>query len=123
MNMIKKRSALEKIPILALILMISSVCLVASTKAHEPGFEINSPWATSPPTIDGTITLEEWENAWTADITNTGILSNVTLYIMNDARYLYIAVEDENDTTLLTDSGAQLGIYFDDEPAGAHDGA
>jgi len=36
---------------------------------------------------------------------------------MNDARYLYLAVDDENDTTCLPDSGAQLGIYFDDEPA------
>ncbi len=123
MNMVTKRFALEKILILAMILMISSAYVVVSTKAHAPGFEIYSPWASSPPTIDGTIAPGEWENAWTADITNTGILSNVTLYVMNDARYLYIAVEDENDTTLLPDSGAQLGIYFDDEPAGAHDGA
>ena len=123
MNMISKKFALQKLSMLTLILMISSVCLVASTEGHAPGFAIYSPWATTAPTIDGTITVGEWENAWTADITNTGILSNVTLYVMNDARYLYIAVDDKNDTTCLPDSGAQLGIYFDDEPAGAHDGA
>ncbi len=123
MNMIRKRFALEKISILALILMISSAYVVVSTKAHAPGFEIYSPWVTSPPTIDGIISPEEWENAWTADIADTGIVSNVTLYVMNDARYLYLAVDDKNDTTCLPDSGAQLGIYFDDEPAGAHDGA
>lgn len=42
---------------------------------------------------------------------------------MNDARHLYIAVDDENDTTCSSTSGAQLGIYFDDEPVGAHDGS
>jgi hypothetical protein len=123
MNIVRKKFALQKLSMLVLILMISSVCLVASTDAHAPGFEIYSPWASSPPTIDGTISAEEWDNAWTADIADTGIMSNVTLYVMNDARYLYIAVDDENDTTCLPDSGAQLGIYFDDEPAGAHDGA
>ena len=123
MNIARKKFELQKLSVLALILMISSVCLVVSTRAHAPDFEIHSPWATSAPTIDGIIALGEWEDAWTADITNTGILSNVTLYVMNDARYLYIAVDDENDTTCLSTSGAQLGIYFDDEPAGTHDGA
>ena len=121
MNIVKK-SALKKILILTLILMISSVCLVVSTNAHKTGFVIYSVWAVNPPMIDGTISPTEWENAWTANIANTGITSNVTLYVMNDAKYLYLAVDDQNDTTYLPDSGAQLGIYFDDEPAGAHDG-
>lgn len=120
---VAKKFALKKISVLALTWLISTLCLVVSTNAHNPGFEIYSPWATSPPTIDGILSSGEWENAWTANIADTGIVSNVTLYVMNDAQYLYLAVDDENDTTCFADSGAQLGIYFDDEPAGAHDGA
>lgn len=121
MNMAEK-FVLKKILMLALTLMVSSVCLIVSTGAHKPGFEIYSAWATSPPTIDGIISGGEWEDAWNANIANTGVVSNVTLYVMNDERYLYLAVDDENDTTCLVDSGAELCIYFDDEPAGAHDG-
>jgi len=43
MNMIRKKFALEKTLILALIFMISSAYIVVSTKAHAPGFEIYSP--------------------------------------------------------------------------------
>jgi len=65
------------------------------------------------PTIDGQIGLFEWSDATVVDITNTGIVQPVTAYIKNDNRYLYIAIDDPNDTTL--DINDQAGIYFDDD--------
>jgi len=74
---------------------------------------ITSSWCSRNPTIDGNIGLWEWSDATAVDITNTGVSKTVTAYIKNDSRYLYIAIDDPNDTALNVED--QVGIYFDDD--------
>ncbi len=74
---------------------------------------ISSSWLSVTPTIDGEISADEWTDATAIDITNTGVTSAVTAYIKNDTQYLYLAIDDPNDTTL--DDNDQVGIYFDDD--------
>ena len=73
--------------------------------------------AFDPPEIDGFIDDAEWATASVVDITNAGVEHPVTLRVMNDNDYLYMAVEDLNDDTHY----GEWGIYFDDEPSGIPD--
>jgi len=105
-------------------------------------FEVDSPWTSSSPTMDGLISPGEWVDANSYNITNPvavtsqnneslygiglerilheqgeaviPLANSVTLYAMNNGSYLYLAFDDPNDTTL--HAYDQIGVYFDDNP-------
>jgi hypothetical protein len=72
---------------------------------------ILSPWATTPPTMDGTIGAGEWSDAISFDLSTSA--TPVLVYLMNDANYLYLAVDNQVDTAL--DPRDFAGLGFDDE--------
>ncbi|MFZ0391712.1 MAG: T9SS type A sorting domain-containing protein [Calditrichia bacterium] len=67
--------------------------------------------AASAPTINGSFAPGEWANATVVDITN-GQPNPVRMFLMNDANFLYLAIDDQNNTTPADFDEA--GIYFDD---------
>jgi hypothetical protein len=72
----------------------------ASATALSNGNTIASGWAGSAPTLDGVIGSGEWSAAGVADITAPGESNSVTLYVMNNNEYLYLAVDDMGNTSL-----------------------
>jgi len=62
------------------------------------GYQVNLGWATPLPSIDGQISTGEWNNAGSCDITYPGKTGTVTMYVMNDENYLYLAIDDPTDT-------------------------
>jgi hypothetical protein len=89
--------------------------------AHAPGMVIQSSWAKAPVTVGGQIRAAEWGDATALDITCEGAQA-VTAYVKNDGQYLYLAIDDPNQATEGV-GGSEMGVYFDDQPTGAHDGA
>jgi len=88
----------------------------STTEPYHSGDIIEARWAGVIPTLDGTISAGEWDDAEATDITAVGILNPVTLYVKNTDTHLYIAFEDTNDPSLTYYD--QIGIYFDED----HDG-
>ena len=76
------------------------------------GYVINSAHAITSPTIDGVINSAEWSQATATVITSTGMTYPVMLYSMNDLNYLYLALDDLNNT--VPDDYDEFGIYFDE---------
>ena len=76
------------------------------------GYYITAGWASSAPTLDGNINSSEWSNAATTVMSYPGEPGTVRLYVMNDANYLYFAVDDGVDNSLGNDD--TFGIVFDD---------
>jgi streptogramin lyase len=71
----------------------------------------NSQWTAAAPTLDGTIGIAEWSNASVVDISFSA--TPVRLYLMNDANYLYIAIDNQADA--VQTPGDHEIIVFDDE--------
>ncbi len=63
------------------------------------------------PTIDGEITVEEWDGAYVLEY--EGAEQDFTVYLKDDGDYLYGAVDALDDTTL--GNGDILRIYFDND--------
>ncbi len=80
--------------------------------ALSNGYYVYAGWASSAPNLDGNINSGEWSNAATTNFTYPGESGTVTLYVMNDANYLYLAVDDAVDNSL--DNDDTFGIVFDD---------
>lgn len=76
------------------------------------GYVIRATHAINPPTIDGVINSSEWSQATATVITSTGMPYPVMLYSMNDLNYLYLALDDLNNT--VPDDYDEFGIYFDE---------
>ncbi len=85
--------------------------LSAANVKSGNGPTIASHFTDAPPVLDGSIGAGEWDSAFEMDISVTA--QPVLMYIMHDADTLYLAFNDQNDTTL--DSLDQIGVYFDDE--------
>ncbi len=83
-----------------------------TAKAIADGYTINSGWTTSTPTMDGKINTAEWTQATAVIITYPGYSGTVTLYVMNNATKLFMAVDDKRDTHL--DNLDQFAIFFDE---------
>jgi hypothetical protein len=113
-----------------------SLCVILAFSMSLPAFadigtDINSHWAWTAPTIDGTITTTpgEWSNAsirnfvfdMRDDSNNHRWYKNATLYVMNNYTYLFIAVRIYNDTYWALDSKNQwkgLGVFFNNNDNG-----
>ena len=85
-----------------------SGALISAVKGHYPGVVLSA-WATTTPTIDGTIAPGEWDDADFMTFTMDG--HNGTIYVKNDATNLYIAVVITDDD----DSDDALRISFNDD--------
>ena len=99
---------------------LSVVLLLTGSVALSQGGVIYSSWSDEPVTMDGQIGAGEWVDATVLDIACEGTQA-VMAYVKNDAHYLYLGVDDPNDT-VEGEWGTEMGIYFDDEPPGSHDG-
>ncbi len=127
--MVKKRVLL-----IVLVLGIFAFSCTTQVSAHS-GDEFSA-WAVVTPTIDGTMSAGEWDDAasdsatWTYSIPSWGVdeTHDVDVYVKNDADYLYIAVVISDDdyladyyhsggTSVL--SGDVLQVLFDND----HDAA
>ena len=84
---------------------------------YEVGSAALTAWAYTVPSIDGTLSLGEWEDACKVEFTlSYGDESHAcTLYVKNDASNLYLAAiirtEDYSD-------GDQCGFFFDNDNDG-----
>jgi len=89
---------------------------VSATPSAE-GKVLNSGYATSPPNINGEIEPKEWEDAAEVDIAlyQGGIEHPISMKVMNDDDYLYIALGDEN---LTEEDWNDFYIFFDDDDNG-----
>jgi len=76
---------------------------------------INSSWASSTPTIDGTMESGEWDGATTINI--TFLSGNCSMFVMNDVENLYIAFDVVSDTTNDVNDQDVVQLGFD----GDHD--
>jgi len=77
------------------------------------GYQIFSGWNSTPPSLDGIINPLEWNNAAMVNITHPGLLSPVTMYVMNNDDHLYLAIADQGNKTL--DNLDEVGFYFDED--------
>ena len=104
--------------ILLLSVLFLSLLYSPPASGHDPNAVIYSVWATTPPTIDGTIDPAEWAPARPMHFTITtgGGTITGTIYVMNDGLNIYIAVE-VSDTT--DQSGDCLCIFFDNGDDGS----
>ena len=75
------------------------------------GFNINSNWTSTTPTLDGVINSNEWSDAAAIDITYNGQSGNVTLYVMNNNSKLFLAVDNASDQNL--DDWDNCSLFID----------
>lgn len=104
------------VSMLLLMLMPIGGWVIAPVTGH--GGVSLSAWTGVPPTIDGSIGVAEWAPADTKTFSMLldGTPTDGTLYVMNDATNLYLAVMIEDDTC--TGNGDQCTFSFDND----HDG-
>ncbi|HNR67390.1 MAG TPA: NosD domain-containing protein [bacterium] len=74
-----------------------------SATPSNAGHAIVSGWSSTMVRIDGEFSAGEWDDATVLDIANPGAGSPITLYVKNDADYLYFAIDNPNDEILETE--------------------
>jgi hypothetical protein len=101
-------------------------CLFSMAMAQDGGLSFVSKFASTAPTIDGVLASGEWDGALTIEIDATdeippGVVSadsspidppgiqtrddfNATIYVMNDATNLYVAVDVHDDVLVFSKS-------------------
>ena len=79
----------------------------------DAGMHVKLNWSEVEPTLDGVIRAGEWDDAVAIPMTVPDSTPAATLYMKNDGKYLYIAVDDAANTSG-TDFN-EMGIYFDDD--------
>jgi len=89
---------------------------IPTAAADAPGISLSA-FASTPPLIDGTIEPNEWANAARMDFVGVYGVIHGTIYVMNDAKNLYIAIRIA-DTQL---EGRDLNISIDNNHDGTYD--
>ncbi|MCF7805838.1 MAG: M6 family metalloprotease domain-containing protein [Candidatus Marinimicrobia bacterium] len=79
----------------------------------QTGHVINSAYSSGPPTLDGVINSSEYTNATQMDIATPGASQSVDLYVKNDQDYLYLAIDNPNNSD--TSGTDEIGLYFDSD--------
>ena len=92
---------------------VSGYSTESSAMAVLNGNTIRAEAASAAPTIDGVINSAEWSQATTTEITALGVTYPVMLYSMNDLNYLYLALDDPNNSVM--NDYDEFGIYFDED--------
>jgi hypothetical protein len=100
----------SKFPAFAILIALLAIPLTLSDVRAAP--ILGSAWTSAPPTIDGILSLGEWNSAGSEVFTMGG--RPVTIYMMNDANNLYVAVKIEDDDALDDD----LTVQFDNDNGG-----
>jgi len=114
-----KRIKILGITLTVALALITSAFFVTGfgIEGDEYETDIDVPWTDVPPTIDGIIEDGEWDDAYVVmiDYYPDPPHRNDTIYIyfMNDADYLYIAVDLLPDNT--TDAGDFCALLFDED--------
>jgi hypothetical protein len=97
------------------LVLIFTMVLLTSNLAHlVPNVSAIGAYASTAPTIDGSIGVNEWQNAETVDLDlgeHDGFNYFVKVYVMNDLENLYMAFEIDDPNP----SQSILGLYFDDD--------
>ncbi len=107
---------------LTLVLIISSGSfLTSNVLGHVTGKTLQG-WAPTPPSIDGDIVASEWQTAAssTFSLTIGGNPYAGTLYIMNDATNLYLAVAIADPTFSPDPTPDAVAFYFDNNHNGIY---
>ncbi len=118
---LRARAATLTVLCLLLICILPSLSRAPISYAASLGTPPNkfiAGWAYSPPPIDGILSPGEWQNSTAIDfnITYSGnLVTPGILYVMNDARNLYLAVKI-NDSTF--NPGDNLDLFFDNNNTG-----
>ncbi len=76
------------------------------------GHFLNSSWMQTAPDIDGHIDPQEWQDATALEIQSKSALHPITLYVKNDRRILYLALDDKNNKFL--DDRDYFALSFDE---------
>ncbi len=94
-----------------------------SATPQAGGINLMSPSLSVVPVIDGSIQVQEWNDASSYDITNAFLedLQPITVFLKNDSEALYIAVDNPNVET--EGSSSILRIYYDADLNGMWDPA
>jgi hypothetical protein len=79
---------------------------------------IQSTWAWSPPTIDGALSVGEWDGAMLANMSTIPVNNfSAQMYMMNDDVNLYVSIDAVGDTVQDDDIGPGIedyaSLYFD----------
>ena len=77
------------------------------------GPQLMANWASSAPAIDGTIGNNEWAYARKINISLGS--TSVVMYVLNNNTYLFLALDDQPNTTVGAGNTDQVVLYFDDE--------
>jgi predicted RNA-binding protein with TRAM domain len=101
--------------LITIVAVLVFVFLVSSVQAHAEGVSLSA-FTSTPPTIDGTMSPGEWAAADTIDFSSTDVDVAHTLYVMNDANNLYLAVK-RYDTTPAT-AADWVTFVFDNDNDG-----
>lgn len=109
--------ASAKIRLVVFLLVLPMVISVSLVKAHAPGVELKA-FTSTPPIIDGIMSLGEWDDADTMDFNSTSYSSPTphTLYVMNDMDNLYLAIRRYDETP--GESGDFVIFTFDNDNDG-----
>src|SRR5439155_7232368 len=107
-----RRSQSWKVACALLALVAAAGVLGGATPAGaHSGDVIDSLWASSPPTVDGTMTPGEWAGAMAVDlgaIPGNSLASS--LLVMNDATYLWFAYDPDGDRTASVNDSASFAF-------------
>ncbi len=107
---------------LLLVGALSTTALRPSENSHHPKTQPHKfvpGWASSPPTVDGILSPGEWRASNSVDFNISYNIGNPvttgTLYVMNDARNLYLALKIRDSTF---NAGDNLDLFFDNNNTG-----
>lgn len=97
--------------IVAVIAMAGGMLAGAGVGRAHSGDEIDSLWAPTPPTVDGTMAAGEWAGATSVDLgAIPGNRLSALLLVTNDDTYLWIAYDAVGDTTASSDDSASFAF-------------
>ena len=107
------------IALMSVLIIGSGSHLTPSVFGHVAGKTFQG-WAPSPPTIDGDIGAAEWQTAASSpfSVTIGGNSYAGTLYVMNDATNLYLAVKMADSTFSTDPTPDGVAFYFDNHDDG-----
>ncbi|HTD81846.1 MAG TPA: hypothetical protein VK723_06820, partial [Thermoplasmata archaeon] len=107
-----RRSQSWKVACALLALVAAAGVLGGATPAGaHSGDVIDSLWASSPPTVDGTMTPGEWAGAMAVDLgAIPGNFLASSLLVMNDATYLWVAYDAVGDRTASVNDSASFAF-------------
>lgn len=98
-------------------LSLSIILLASASTAQAHAYAVTSTSTHQPPTLDGIVNYEEWNDANLYRL-SSGYGVTFDVYVKHDENYFYIAVEAQNDAT--GDNRDFLVMYFDEGDDNSH---